>query len=689
MIKNLLLILVAFFFTQKIQAQQFQITDVQTDSFPIVQLQLQADDPITGLIVIEDGHKINEKAKLIAKENGIWLSYKSNLNEDGEKHQIELKTNNLGTISTNFYTPEPFYSLFDFLKLLGSLGLFLFGMKFMSEGIQKTAGERLRDILGLMTTNKYLGVFTGFLVTAIIQSSSATTVMIVSFTNAGLFSLTQSIGVIMGANIGTTVTGWIISILGLKVSLATYSLPILGIAFPFLFFANEKTRNWAEFFIGFALLFMGLHELKMSVPDIKSNPEVLAFLEGWSKMGFFSLIIFIFIGALLTVIVQSSSASMALTLVLLNNGWIDFQTAAALVLGENIGTTITAQLAALIANIDAKRAAMAHTLFNLTGILWVILIFSPFLHLVNWIVGVFTDTMCSVNPHSSSICGTEFNIFTEDKGRLADIGPIGLSAFHTTFNITNTFILIWFVKYIEQIVKRIIPSKGEGEEVSTLRYINQGMMATPELALIEARKEIKEYGHLTFKMFRYVEMLLFRNPEKYKKILKRISSFEEECDREELEIAQFLAKVSMQNLSANASKHIRSMWTMISELERIGDLANRLSEVVERKIKQKYEFTESTEQSIKELFDLVEESFDFMLRNLSKENGNIVPFEEVLEIERKINEKRNELRNNEFILIENGQSPFQSGLLTIEIVSNLEKIADHIFNVNQAAAGIK
>lgn len=656
-------------------AQEVSIKSIKVDKYPKVQLEVAAPKPLSEyhIVALEDEDTLTDV--LISKVDGKQLvSYETEQPRDGESHMVTLWVEDQ-RVSAQFSSP-PLYSIYSFLKLLGALGLFLFGMKFMSEGIQKAAGSRLRDVLGLMTSNRFLGVFTGFLVTAIIQSSSATTVMVVSFTNAGLFNLSQSIGVIMGANIGTTVTGWIVNTLGLDVSVATYSLPILGLAFPFLFFSNDRLKNWAEFFIGFALLFIGLDELKSSVPDIKNNPSVLEFLKGWTDMGFGSILIFIMVGTLLTIIVQSSSASMALTLVLMSQGWIDFATGAALILGENIGTTITAQLAALVANVEAKRAAMAHTFFNITGIIWVIILFSPFIDMVSYILEFmgYKDVDLA-NASQQELKGT--------------VGSTGLAIFHTTFNIFNMALLIWFVPYIEKLVRLAVPATNKLGDAFNLRYINSGVMSTPELALYEAKKEIKEFGHLTFKMFRYVEMLMFKNAEKHKKIMKRITKFEEECDHEEIELARYLASVSTQNLSNAASKEIRSMWTMINELERIGDIAYRLAQIIERRIKMHVALSEETEQGLQELFELVEESYDYMLRNLGSENHPVVPFEEIRDIETRINEKRSELRNTEFIQIENDSISFQNGLVAIEIISNLEKIADHIYNVNQACHGIK
>ena len=378
------------------------------------------------------------------------------------------------------------YSFYDFFKLLGSLALFLYGMKIMSEALQKFAGDRLRSILTAMTTNRVTGVLTGMLITMLIQSSSATTVMVVSFVNAGLLTLAQSIGVIMGANIGTTVTAWIISILGFKVSLADYALPLLALgAIPVLFAQNSNKKSIGEFIFGFSFLFMGLSMLQSNAPDLKHNPEMLAFLQNYTDMGFFSVILFVLIGTVLTMIVQASAATMAITLIMCANGWISFELGAALVLGENIGTTITANLAAITGNTQARRAAMAHLMFNVFGVIWVLIVFSPLTSGITWFVHNVlgsTDTEVAV--------------------------PLMLSAFHTTFNVCNVLLLIWFVKFIEKTVCFLIPTKQDEDEEFRLRFISGGMLSTAELSILQARKEINLFAQRTHKMFGMVRSLM-------------------------------------------------------------------------------------------------------------------------------------------------------------------------------------
>ena len=404
------------------------------------------------------------------------------------------------------------YSFYDFLKLLGSLALFLYGMKIMSEGLQKFAGDRLRKILTAMTTNRVTGVLTGVLITALIQSSSATTVMVVSFVNAGLLTLSQSIGVIMGANIGTTVTAWIISALGFKVDIAAFALPLLAFGIPLLFSQKSHRKSIGEFIFGFSFLFMGLSMLQSNAPDLKANPEMLAFVQSYTDMGYISILLFVFIGTILTMVVQASAATMAITLIMCANGWISFELGAALVLGENIGTTITANLAALTGNTLARRAALAHLVFNVFGVIWVLCLFTPFTSAVSWFV---ENVMGTKDP--------------------AVAVSFKLSAFHTCFNICNVLLLIWFVKLIERTVCAIIPQK-EADEEYRLRFISGGMLSTAELSILQARKEIHLFAERTHRMFNMVQDLLHTDKDDdYNKLFSRIEKYENISDNMELE----------------------------------------------------------------------------------------------------------------------------------------------------------
>lgn len=363
------------------------------------------------------------------------------------------------------------YGFYDILQLIGALGVFLFGMKVMSDALLKLAGNKMRSILATMTSNRFLGILTGFFITSVIQSSSATTLMVVSFSNAGLLTLTESISVIMGANIGTTITAWLITILGFKVSMSAIALPLVGFGFAFTFAKKEQTKNIGGFIIGFALLFIGLQFLKEAMPDIKSNPQILEFLSRYTDLGYLSILLFLLIGTVLTVVIQSSSATMALTLIMTAEGWIPFEMAAAMVLGENIGTTITANLAAIVANYQAKRTARAHLIFNVIGVIWMLILFYPFLKLISWLSVKFG----SYSPYIST----------------AAI-PVAISLFHTVFNVLNTFLLVWFINPIAKFVERIVPEKQEvGKSVDEPKFLTESALKYPETAIVTLIKESK------------------------------------------------------------------------------------------------------------------------------------------------------------------------------------------------------
>jgi len=451
------------------------------------------------------------------------------------------------------------YGLFDFLKLIGSLGVFLFGMKLMSEALQKVAGTKMRQILSAMTSNRLKGVITGILITAIIQSSSATTVMVVSFVNAGLLNLIESIGVIMGANVGTTATAWLISILGFKISMAEISLPMIGLCLPLLFSTKRSRKNWGELIIGFGLLFIGLEFLKASMPDIQNNPEIFEFLREYSDMGYPSYFLFLFIGTVLTILIQSSSATMALTLVMCANGWISFEIAASMVLGENIGTTVTANLAAMVANTTAKRAALAHFVFNFFGVLWVLTIFPFFL---KWI------------EHLSVLLGIG-NPVTN-----TEAVPMALSLFHTVFNISNVLLLIWFTKFIARVVSKLIPMRENNTDAFTLKHIKIGLLSTPDASLFQAKEEITLYAKNTSEMFHQVTECLDMPAKDFSKPFEHLVKLEDESDKIEVEIANYLTKVSESKLSTENSQRIRAMFKIVSEIESVADSSLNIAKAI-------------------------------------------------------------------------------------------------------------
>lgn len=553
------------------------------------------------------------------------------------------------------------YSFFDFLRLIGSLALFLYGMKIMSEGLQKFAGDSLRRILTAMTTNRVTGVLTGVLITALIQSSSATTVMVVSFVNAGLLTLTQSIGVIMGANIGTTVTAWLISALGFKVDIAAFALPLLAFALPLFFSGKSSRKSIGEFVFGFAFLFMGLQSLKANAPDLGANPEMLAFVQNYTDMGFFSIILFLFIGAILTMIVQASAATMAITLIMCANGWIDYHLGVALVLGENIGTTITANLAALTGNTQARRAALAHLVFNVFGVMWVLVLFYPFTNAVSWFV---THVMKVSDP--------------------AVAVSFKLAAFHTAFNISNTFIMIWFVSLIEKTVCTLIKPKVEDEEYRLL-YITGGMLSTAELSILQAHKEISLFAERTARMFNMVKELFYeKNEETFLKTYSRIEKYENISDRMEIEIANYLTEVSEGRLSSESKEEIRIMLRAVSEIESIADSCNNLARSIKRRNEFKSEFTEEQNKHLDHMFELVSGALNRMNLILHKPELVHDDINPSYNIENEINNYRNQLKSRNIEDINNKLYQYQDGVYYMDMVSESEKLGDYVLNVVQA-----
>ena len=557
------------------------------------------------------------------------------------------------------------YSFYDFLKLIGSLGLFLYGMKIMSEGLQKVAGDRLRSILTAMTTNRVTGVLTGVLITALIQSSSATTVMVVSFVNAGLLTLAESISVIMGANIGTTVTAWIISIFGFKVDMAAFALPLLAIALPLIFSGKSNRKSVGEFIFGFSFLFMGLSYLKANAPDLNANPEMLAFVQNYTDMGFFSILLFLFIGTILTMIVQASAATMAITLIMCANGWISLELGAALVLGENIGTTITANLAALTANTQAKRAALAHFVFNVFGVIWVLIIFHPFMQLVNWVVDTFFQTS---NPEVAI--------------------SYKLSAFHSIFNICNVCILIWGVKLIERTVCALIHPKEEDEE-PRLRFITGGMLSTAELSILQARKEIHLFAERTHRMFGMVQDLLHtEKDDDFNKLFSRIEKYENISDNMELE-ANYLNQVSEGRLSSESKLQIRAMLREVTEIESIGDSCYNLARTINRKRQTNQDFTEKQYEHIHFMMKLTNDALAQMIVVVEKPEHQSIDINKSFNIENEINNYRNQLKNQNILDVNNKEYDYQMGVYYMDIIAECEKLGDYIVNVVEASSDVK
>ncbi len=562
------------------------------------------------------------------------------------------------------------FGIFELFKLVGALGFFIYGMKVMSDGIQKVAGSKMRSILSKMTSNRFLGVATGFLITALLQSSSATTVMIVSFVNAGLLSLVESIGVIMGANVGTTITAWLISLLGFKVKISAIALPIIAIGFPMMFSSKSNIKSWAEVLIGFALLFMGLDELKHAVPNLKENPEFLGFLASYADMGVVSTLMFIGVGTILTLVVQSSSAAMALTLVMCYEGYIPFELAAAMVLGENIGTTITANLAAMVGNVHAKRAARAHFIFNIFGVIWMLVSFRFFITTI--------DTYMINNMGISPL-----NFDMENPVAI----PIGLSIFHTVFNILNMLFLVGFVPLISRVVIKMQPSKGEMDEEFHLEHIGTGLMQTAELSVLEAKKEVIKFGSITSRLFGMIpDLLKETDSKKFGKQMARIRKYEDITDRMEVEIADYLAKASQGEMSDSASVKVRSMISMINDMERIGDICYQLSITIERKNEQKTSFTPKIRTSLEEMMSAVQNALEIMNGNLTSDYSQVT-ITDANEAEIIINKMRDRLRKEYLQKIEKGEFKIQTGMIYNNLIHSLEKVGDHVHNITEAITG--
>lgn len=569
--------------------------------------------------------------------------------------------------------------------LLGSLGMFLYGMTLMSEGLQKAAGDKLRSFLASMTSTPFKRVLTGLIITAIIQSSSATTVMVVSFVNAGLLSLSNAIGVIMGANIGTTVTAWLISLLGFKADISILAVPLMALGFILSISKKGKNRNLGQLVVGFSLLFLGLSFLKESVPDLSDKPEVLAFLQQWTGYGFGSVLIFLGIGTLLTIVLQSSSATMALTLVMVNFGWIPFDMAAAMVLGENIGTTITANIAAAVANVSAKRAARAHTVFNLFGIVWVLILFHPFLKLVGWIVSM----LGCPNPLTAD--------FTPGQsGDPAEIAAMqtsvlyGVAMLHTLFNVCNTIILIWFVPLIVKIVTFLVKSPAGEEEVYRLRFIQGGPLNTAELSLDEAEQEIVHFGEICHKGFVYIRQAINeQDADKFEELNQKLIKYEEITDRIEFEIASYLNEVSKGEISEQSGNRIKSMYKIIGEMESLGDSGEAIGRILKRKNIHGKTFDESMVRKLNSMLDLVDQAYIVMIGNLKMPYNELTDISNAKDAEYNINEYRNSLREEHIVNVENDSYNYQTGVYYMDVVSELERIGDFIINISEAEAAVK
>ena len=564
-------------------------------------------------------------------------------------------------------------SIWIFFKLIGALALLMFGMKSMSDSLQKMAGPQLRHVLGTMTTNRLTGILSGTLITAAVQSSTATTVMTVSFVNAGLLTLAQAISVIMGANIGTTLTAWIMSA-GFSFNITDFVWPAFFIAIILIY--SKKRKIIGDFIFGISFMFLGLGTLRQTGidMDLAHNQPVLEFFASFDPHSFQTTITFLIIGSILTMCVQSSAAVMAITMILCSTGVLPIYQGIALVMGENIGTTVTSNVAALTANTQARRAAMAHMVFNIFGVLWILCTFHPFIHLVCGWVG-FDDAMEKTDPH-----------FVANATKLSFV----LAAFHTTFNLANTFILVWFIPQIEKLVCKIIrPKKNTDEDDFRLRFIQSGIMKTPEISVLEAQKEIHCFAERIQRMFGMVKTLLGEtNEEKFVKLYSRIEKYEGISDNMEIEIAKYLDQVSDSHLSDETKAKIRAMLREISEIESIGDSCFNIARTLNRRFKGKEDFITSQYEHMHQMMELTDNALTQMNITLVGHKGDN-DANLSFNIENEINNYRNQLKSQNINDVNNHLYTYAIGTMYMDIIQECEKLGDYVVNVVEARMGVR
>jgi len=624
---------------EKRKEKKFAAKDwVKSEILPITTMSYE----ITGLA---DNENYIVKVGIVNKETGKeWLSAKQPANT------------------------ERAWGIIKFLILMGSLGLFIYGMKIMSDGLQMAAGSKLRNWLRAITSNRFKGVLAGLGITSLVQSSSVTTVMVVSFVNAGLLTLRESIGVLFGANIGTTVTAWLVLLVGFKVSIDSYALVFIALVFPLLFISKGKSKAISMSVMGFALLFMGLGFLKSSVPELDVDSAIVQFFVKYKEPTVLNRIMFVFVGTFITIILQSSSAAMTLTMALVAKGILPFEIAAAIILGENIGTTITATLAATVGNVFSKRAARVHFFFNVIGVFWVLLIFPYFLDFVIWLTEIFFQD--------------QWNHDAPDPAMTNE----GLAILHSAFNIINVLLLIWFVPQLQKLAEWSVKSKGGTDEEFRLEFIGGNVVAA-DISIFEAKKETQKYGEITTRMNGFFKkMLSSKDKREFKKMLEKIEKYEQITDRYEIEIADFLSKVSSGSMSDKNSEEVRALNSIANDLERIGDIYYQMSLNLAKKDEEKIWFAPEQRDGLIAMSALVDKALAKMMDNFE------MPWEKVdlqgaQEIEGYINEKRNELRNFHLQSMQEEDYNMRSGLIFNDLFSSYERIGDHIINVSEALAG--
>lgn len=578
-------------------------------------------------------------------------------------------------------------TLLNVLSVLGGLAMFLYGMALMSEGLQKSAGDRLRAFMASMTSNAFKRVLTGTAVTALVQSSSATTIMVVSFVNAGLLTLGNAIGVIMGANIGTTLTAWITS-LGFSVNIALFAVPMMGLGFVFHSSKKASLKNLGQFLMGFAIMYVGLTFMKDCSNAVLGDYQdgMMSFFGSINGFGFGSVLLFLVAGAVLTIVLQASSATMAITMLLAASGLIDFKLAVAMVLGENIGTTITANIAAAVANTSAKRAARAHTIFNIVGVIWVLCVFGPIVKLIC----VIMEALGFCNPTEAShqlalIAGGEVAADSEMIEMYKNSLLYGIAMLHTLFNITNTFVLIWFTPLIEKAVVWLVKEPKGETEVFRLKYISGGPLSTAELSIAEAQQEILHFAEICRNGFGYIrEAVNEQNPDKFDTLNEKLIKYEEITDRIEFEIATYLNEVSKNEISEEAADEIKAMYKIIGEMESLGDSGEAIGRILKRKNAHNKVFDKSILDRLNKMMDLVQKSYDVMIENL-KNKKELTDISNAENCEYNINECRNHLREEHIVNIESNSYNYLTGVYYMDVLSELEKIGDFMINISQAA----
>ncbi len=563
--------------------------------------------------------------------------------------------------------------------LLGALGMFLYGMTMMSESLQKAAGDRLRSFLASMTSTPFKQVLTGTAITTLVQSSSATTVMVVSFVNAGLITLANAVGVIMGANVGTIPTVWITAF-GFSFDIAVISIPLMAIGFVLISSKRAQNKNIGGFIVGFAMLFLGLSFMKSSAGDLLSNRDaMMSFFGYFTGYRFGSVLIFLFVGAILTMVLQASSATMAITMLLATSGLIGFDLAAAMVLGENIGTTITANMAASVGNTSAKRAARAHTVYNVFGAVWVLLLYNPFLRLV----GMIVSGLGLPDPLSADL--------TNPDPATQDSLLFGIAILHTLFKLINTLILVWFIPTIVKIVTVMVKApEGEEEEVFRLKYITGGLLSTAELSLDEAKQEITYFAEICQKGYGYIRQAINeQDPDKFAELNKKLVKYEDITDKIEYEIAAYLSEVSNGELSERSDYRIKAMFKIIGELESLGDSGEAIGRILQRKNAHNKVFDEDMLSKLNLMLDTVQTAYDAMLENLRRPYEDVNDITNAQNAEDAINSCRNRLREEHIANIENDSYNYQTGVYYMDVLAELERIGDFIINVSQAEEAVK